>query len=366
VNNNHDLRIGYVPASEGLDRPTDRRRFCCYARKRGLAFEIADPSETYDLVVVTASGDISAWSQYGKGKAKVIYEQLDAYLATPALSAKGLLRGVAKYAVGQNRRLLLNYSEGLREMCRRADAVICTTVEQRKEIQQYCGNVHVILDFQGDAVRSIKRDYSAGEILHFVWEGLPENMRFLWEIRDVLREIRKKKKIALHVVTALRYGKYLHGRVSQQRTEDEARKIFDPVFVYAWHEQTCSAVCAACDIALIPIPLDDAFAAGKAENKLLFFWRVGVPTIVSATNAYTRTMQQCGLSMACQTSTEWRSVLEQYMDDERARREAGERGKAFAERQYGEEKLLAQWDYLFESVLGRTVNEPQVECAERV
>jgi hypothetical protein len=352
-----DLRVGYTPHSEALDGPGDRRRFCYYARKRGIPFEVAHPSETYDVVVVTTSGDVSAWSRYGKGKARIIYEQLEAYFAEPQ-PARVLLRGIAKYALGKNRWLILNYTEGLREMCRRADAVICESPEQRSDIEAYCRNVHVILDFQTDAVRHIKQDYRAGETFHFVWEGLPHNLRFLSQIKDVLRAIQKKRRIALHVVAAPRYAKYLDGRlgmISQGRTAETLRQIFQPSYAYAWSEQTCSAICTSCDLAIIPVPLDNAFHAGRPENKLLLFWRMGMPTVVSATEAYTRTMEQCGLDMACRTAEDWQSMLERYMADERARREAGERGRAFAESTYGEERLLGQWDAVFESVLGKGI-----------
>jgi len=346
------LRIGYVPVSDGFNRPGDRRRFVYYARKRNISFEIAKPSETYDVVVVTAGGDISAWRDYQKGKAKIIYDQVDAYLATPALSVKGLFRGIAKYALGQNRRLLLNYLAGVRDMCRRANIVICSTLEQQQDILPYCKDVRIVLDFQTDSLRSVKTDYFAGDTFHFVWEGLPENMRFLGEVRDVLKEFQKKHKIAIHVVTALRYGKYLHGRVSQRRTEDEAKKIFDPIYVYSWNELTCSSICTSCDLALIPIPLHNAFAASKPENKLLFFWRMGIPAIVTATPAHLRTMQQCGLSMACGTAQDWTTMLEKYVFDADARRDAGKRGREFAAKHHGEESLLAQWDDIFSSVLG--------------
>ncbi len=349
-----NLRIGYAPCGENLQLPGDRRRFCHYARKRNLAFEIARPTETYDVVVVTAMGDISVWKDYGKGRAKIIYDQVDAYLSTRTLSMKGLLRGAAKYAIRQNRHLLLNYATGIKEMCRRADAVICSTAEQQRDIHPYCRNVHVILDFQGRSVRSSKRDYSAGEVFSFVWEGLPANMQFLRKIRDVLLELGRKRRIAIHVITALRYGKYLNGRFGQRRTEDEAAKIFDPIHLYAWNEQTCSAISTACDLALIPIPLQDPVCAGKPENKLLFFWRLGMPAVVSATPAYARVMEQCGLPMACHSMQDWRVALDRYVHDEQARREAGLRGKAFAEQHHGEDGMLGQWDAVFDSVLGQS------------
>jgi len=42
--------------------------------------------------------------------------------------------------------------------------------------------------------------------------------------------------------------------------------------------------------------------------------------------------------------------LEKYMNDESARREAGQKGKAFADKNYSEEIMLSQWDKLFASV----------------
>src|SRR5260370_11719021 len=161
-------------------------------------------------------------------------------------------------------------------------------------------------------------------------------MRFLTGIRDVLLELRRKRKIAIHVITALRYGKCLNGRFAQRRTEDEAAKIFDPIHLYAWSEQTCSAISTACDLALIPIPLQDPVCAGKPENKLLFFWRLGMPVVVSATPAYTRVMQQCGLPMACQPAQDCRATLDRAVFAVQTRTVSRHRGKAFHYPTHGE------------------------------
>ena len=348
-----DARIGYAPYSESLARPGDRRRFCYYARKKNLSFEIARPSQTYDFVVVTAGADISLWSEYQRGKAKIVYDQIDSYLTIPKWDPKGLFRGLAKYVTGQNRRLLGNYSTGIERMCKRADAVICSTAEQRRDILPHCSNVHIVLDFHGSVVRTQKNDYSAGEVFNIVWEGLPGNLSTLSEIREVLRELQRKRSIALHAVTDLSYGKYLNGRFVRRRTDDVARKIFDPLYLYTWNEQTCSAIICACDLAVIPIPLQDPLFAGKPENKLHLFWRMGMPTVVSATPAYARAMRDCGLSMACQTLQDWRKILEQYVIGGDARREAGRRGKEFVERHHSEEAMLTQWDEVFFSILGK-------------
>jgi hypothetical protein len=346
------IRIGYGPISMSLEASGDRRRFCHYAGKRKIPFEIARPGETYKVVVLTQGADISVWRSYERNGTKIILDMPDAYLAIPRLDPKGLLRGLAKFAVRQNRRLLLNYTRGLEEMCERADAVVCASQEQATLVSPFCSNVHAVLDFQGACIRTRKEQYAAGEVFHLVWEGLPGNVQFLREIADVLRDLQGRHKIALHVITALRYGKYLHGRIAQRRTEDEARKIFEPIYVYAWNEQTISAISCACDLAVIPIPLSNELCAGKPENKLLFFWRLGIPAVVTATPAHLRTMRQCGLSMACHSPEDWKTLLERYICDEDARREAGQRGKAFAEQYHGEERMLTEWDAVFRSVLG--------------
>lgn len=99
-----------------------------------------------------------------------------------------------------------------------------------------------------------------------------------------------------------------------------------------------------------PLPLDRPFEAGKPENKLVGFWRMGVPVLTSATPAYVRTMRAAGLDMHCSTSDEWLARLTRYAGDEEARRAAGEAGRTSAEERYGEGRLLAEWDQVLASL----------------
>ena len=69
-------RIGYVPMSNSFNSP-GIRRFVYYASKRNLTFEIADPLKKYDLVVITQNADLSIWSQYEAGGAKIVYDFID-------------------------------------------------------------------------------------------------------------------------------------------------------------------------------------------------------------------------------------------------------------------------------------------------
>jgi hypothetical protein len=228
-------------------------------------------------------------------------------------------------------------------MCRRADAVVCATEEQRADIIPFCSNVHIILDHHDDLVREVKSEYSAGEVFSFVWEGLPHTLRWFAEIAHVLRAIGRERTVALHLITDPEFSEFA-GRFRRRRTVDVARSMFEPVHLHQWNDRMLSHVATGFDLGLIPLSLDQPFTRGKPENKLLLLWRMGIPTVVSATPAYARAMNSAALPMACSTPAEWRTTIERYMDDEALRREAGERGRAFAESYHSSAQLLNRWE----------------------
>lgn len=347
------LRIGYVPSTPSFTAPSDRRRFVHYARRRGLAFEIASPSETYDVVVLTQRADISTWLRYPSGRTKIIYDAIDSYLAIPPWDPKQALRGLVKFVSRQSRFLQLSYHKAIQQMCQRADAVICSTEEQKQLIQPFCSNVRIILDFQTNDVSAVKTDYARNETFNFVWEGLASSGIPTALLREILEPISHQNKIALHLITDLVYHRYSDLYV-KTHTVDVVNRNFGPfakhVYLYQWNPIVLSRMATACDLALIPIPLDNSFQRGKPENKLLLFWRMGIPTVTSATPAYARVMKQCDLPMACSTVSDWHAVIQQYMGDESSRKQAGKAGWHFAETHYSEEQLLRQWDEVFASL----------------
>lgn len=357
------LHIGYVPFGEGSLHPFDLRNFIHYARKRNLKINIFRPGEDYDLIILTPRVDLSFWSRLPKGKAKIVFMLVDSYLAVPRFHIKGFVRGFAKYFLREHKHLRFNYVKALQDMCKRADAVICTTLEQKNDIRNHCKNVHVILEFHCKLVQEIKTDYSIGEQVNFVWEGRPENIGELAQIRDVLVQLRKKHPLALHVITDLTYKKYMN-KVRTVSMTDELKHIFGDsyssnvvggnksmVYLYQWNLEMFSRIITSCDIAVIPLNEKDSLVYGKPENKLLLFWRMGMPTVTSDTPAYSRAMDQCGTQWSCKNSGEWLEKFEKLILDPKAREYAGLQGKRIADTVYSETQYLKQWDELFESTL---------------
>lgn len=340
-------RVGYVPISSSLTQPGDRRRFVHYARARHIPFEVAVPGRHYDVVVLSQAADVTTWARKRTGK--IVFDLIDSYLAIPKTDWRGLLRGTAKFVSRQHQHWEPSHWAALGAMCRRADAVVCATQEQQAAIQRYCRNVHRVLDIHSAAATHVKSDYRAHEPFRLVWEGLPYTLHLLLQLAPTLEQLSKHRPIELHVVSNPSAPRWL-GRFGTKDTRRTVASVFPTAVFHEWRDVDFAENVTRCDVAIIPLDLRDAFTRGKPENKLLLFWRVGMPVVASASPAYVRAMEGAGEMLACATEADWTRVLTLVMNDEALRRRAGEGGRAFAEREYSEEKLLAKWDAVFQSI----------------
>lgn len=341
--------IGYVPYSTDLGQPADRRRFPYYAAKRGIEFELADPAKDYEAVVVTPRANLAQWTRYRGGK--LVFDMVDSYLDVPATNPKQLLRGPAKFLTREATTPFFSWRRAVEKILERADGATCATPEQAATISRFCANVHPILDFQTNMVTHVKEDYEASAPFKLVWEGLGENVRWFSEIREPLQELARQRPVQLHLVTAVQF-KQISQRFWTRDTARIAAGFFDDVRVHQWTEDGVSAIATTCDLALIPLPLDRPLEAGKPESKLVSFWRMGLPAVTSSTPAYQRVMAAAGQGLHCSTQAEWTTALTRLAGDAVARREAGQGGRVYAEREYGDERLLAAWDAVFASLSG--------------
>ena len=344
------LRVGYAPLSSTLDQPGDRRRFPYYAARRGLEFEIADAAQDYDVVVVSQRADVVQWARH-QGRALLVYDLIDAYLAGAARDWKSRGRGVAKYAIGEIVRPVADYRRAIEGMCFRADAVVCSTPQQKHDISRLSDNVHVVLDAHLEFGDTVKQDYRARGTLNLLWEGQAENIPALEVVAEALRSSTLVDRAVVHLFTDLWYYRYLRsvGRRSSVRL---ARRLFPHVFFYEWNPQLFASLATGCDLALAPVDLSTALTAGKPENKLLLYWRLGLPVLASASDAYVRVTQEAGVgATTCRNAEDWRAALERYGPDDDGRREIAERGLRYVADHHSEEQLLTRWDGVFESIL---------------
>jgi len=341
------LKIGFAPLSENLgQQPGDRRRFLYYAKKRNINFEIATVDSQYDVVILTQAADHSHWIRRANSKTKYIFDFTDSYLAADPYEIKSLARGTAKYLSGQHKYFRPNFWKTLEDMCACSEAVICVTDEQANSIRPFCNNIYQILDVHDEAIIDIKTDYSVGPVFNLIWEGFPVNLFPFFEIKEILSDIDQNSPIALHFVTDIQYFQYLNS-YRKKNTIDLINKIFHRSYLYQWNVTTFSKIAKACDAAIIPLDLDYPLTKGKPENKLSLFWKLGLPTITSASPACDRAMKKAGLNQACQNSKDWADQLEKLINDKRYRETTGIGVREFAEKEYHTNKIIEQWDKIF-------------------
>lgn len=356
------LRIGYVPLGKRYLHPFDLRNFVYFAKKRGIPFEIFSPEKKYDAVVLAPNADVTVWSSCPYGGPKIIFQFVDSYLAA-AFSLKNTLRGLAKYLAGEHRILRLDYSRSVIDMCSRADAVVCATEEQRDYIGKFCPKTHIVLEFNHGLSLETKKDYSIGSVVNLVWEGRPENTLSLGLIKEALVDLNEKYALALHVITDLSYKKFM-GKTGSVSIQKLLKKMFGAtcrsntvggrrslVYLYQWNPSLMSRIVTGCDIAVLPLNSRDSLMWGKPENRLVLFWRMAMPVVVSATPAYRRAMERAGLDHYCENKNEWEAKLENMILDVEARKRSGLLGKKAADDLYSEEKYLRKWDEVLSSVL---------------
>lgn len=346
-------RIGYSSSSKSLLESGDRRRFCSYSNHRNFNYEIADYNKEYDIVFLSYYlCDIPKWIEYKKkqgNKTKIIFEIVDSYLFENNIF-KSIFRGVSKFIDGTYSKVYLDYKKAIIDIVKISDAVVCTTAEQKKELEKYNSNVHILLDITKDDISKQKNNFYIGNKLKLVWEGMPYTLQNLLILKKVFNEMRDE--IELHVITDETYykfsKKYILRNSANILSSIKCKKVF-----YKWEKSSLSENIINCDLAIIPIDLKNKFAAGKPENKLILFWQHSIPTLTSNTPAYTRTMKQIGLSnMTCDNPDEWGKAISNYMSSSVLQRvEISRKVTKFSNEYHSVEMRIKQWDACFSSVM---------------
>jgi hypothetical protein len=346
------LRVGYVPNARDMNGPADRRRLCYYAKKRGMELEFAEPGVAYDLVVLSAQADLSVWSHRPLGARRIVFDMPDSYLSQH-MCLPELIKAPAKYLTGQWSNFEPSFGRAVRRMCSVADAVICSTPEQREMLLRYNSTVTDILDFHFGELSCEKTDYAAHKPFRVVWEGVGNSLYGLSRAASALRRVSQDHPLELHVITDLRYRR-MNSPFGGECARKNVSRFLPGVksYLYEWNTAFFSDIATGCDLAIIPTDVSVPMIEAKPENRLILFWRMGLPVLTSRTSAYARVMTKAGINGTCSDPDEWYRSLSQYVCDEATRKKNVGSGRHYATENCSEALLLQRWDELFGTVLG--------------
>jgi hypothetical protein len=346
------LKIGYVPNSCDLSHPADRRRIVYWAKKRGHEITL-DLSAKKDVIVLSGRADLTKWSELDV-RPPLILDLVDGYLGNE-LFWRDWLRGAGKILTGQNSGRIRPFRKIVGEACQLAQAVICETSEQRKTILPFCTNTHAILDFHEEfPMLPFRPETQSDNFPSLMWEGLPFTAKGLLQLEKAFIEISRSYPISLEMVTDLFYPLFL-GRYFKQDTRKIIQglpEVLGKQFrITEWNIEEVVDAAQRSHLAVLPLNPSGTLNPLKAENRLLMMWRIGLPTLVSPSLAYTRVMQVTEIDGVCHNPEEWKEKILLLMNSVKLREEWVNRGQQYIRDTHSEELVMSAWDNLIDSVI---------------
>ena len=345
-------KIGYVPNSGDLGHPADRRRIVYWARKRGHEITL-DLSTNHDVIVLSGRADLTKWSELDV-RPPLILDLVDGYLGDE-LFWRDWLRGAGKVLTGQNSGRIRPFRKIVGEACQLAQAVICETSEQKETILPFCTNTHAILDFHEEfPMLPFRPETQSDKFPSLMWEGLPFTAKGLLQLEKAFTEISRSYPISLEMVTDLLYPLFL-GRYFKQDTRkimQRVPEILGKQFrITEWKIEAVVDAAQRSHLAVLPLDPSGTLNPLKAENRLLMMWRIGLPTLVSPSLAYTRVMQATEIDGVCHSPEEWKEKILVLMNSVKLREEWVNRGQQYIRDTHSEEHVMSAWDNLIDSVI---------------
>jgi hypothetical protein len=348
------LKVGYWPLSSNLMSAGDRRRVVFWAQSRGHQL-ITDLSQKVDVIIASEKSNFNS-QVFAKLNVPLIFDLVDAYLS-PLNAFDDLARGIAKNISGDISGGIRPFSQHVRDFCHRADAVICSSIEQETEIRPYCLNTHVILDSHDEIpFNAVKfSDFQGNKKNHILWEGQPATIRGVRSISSTLSRLTKSNDVHFDFVTDEIYYQFL-GKYVKRNTLSLLRKdlgeIRSNVCLTPWTLSNLLKSAERSSMAIIPVDLSIPMQRFKPENRLLIMWRLGLPCLTSATPSYVRVSNEAGVNAVCKDSDAWLNNSYRLIDDLEFAFDETRRGQNYLNSFHTSDILLDKWDKAVESVLG--------------
>jgi len=345
------LRICYLPFSENYEAPGDRRRLVFWAKLSGHELT-SNLKEKCDLIVLSEKANFRD-PLIKKNGAPVILDLIDGYLSPKSLN-EDILRGLAKKLDRQVSGPWMRFSKNIEVIARAANAVICSSIEQKNVITPFNSNTHVILDSHSEIpFQSFRKRTDFIKHLSLFWEGLPYTAYGLRRINPTLVELNKKYKTELNCVTDVEYHRILgkYWTMSTQKSLNKKLKISSSrINVFPWSVTNLCLISAISHLALLPLNTEIPMQRLKPENRLLIMWRLGLPCVTSDSPAYIRLSNQITHSFTCSTTDEWLKNILRYTSVDLAESQVSQ-GQDYIREYHSDEVLLGKWNSAIASVL---------------
>ena len=346
-----NISLAYIPCAENCKAPGDRRRFIFFAKTLDIKYEIYNPKKIYNILVATESADPKIILDLPK-ETILIYDFIDAFLSENLFSLQAILRGSKKYFSGESKKFYLNYKNAYKDILRRSNYVICSTEEQVKFIKPFCKNVQVLIDAHFDDCYKIKKIFDPkSKKINIAWEGSNQTLKPFIKIAKEISKTEIAQRVHYHVVTdeksstflnKLKYGKSISRFLKKQNL---------PFSFYEWDVKAINNLTEICDIAIVPIDTKKKINFLKSAQRLLLFWRLGLPVIASNNPAHKEFMNKVQLNLCASSKKEWVKYIKEFIDNPKLVKNNSLVIQKYVACNLTKDSKIKEWVSLFEKII---------------
>ena len=318
------IRVGYVPYSQDLQHPADRRRLAAWAKDKKCELNTSNPLDS-DILVLSNEANFGYWLK--RAKQPVILDLVDGYLGENPNLIRDVLRNIVRSFRGTSSLRWLTYTRHLRTACRQSTAIIVASPEQRELVKKFNPNVFVILDDHSELISEIESSFpfdnssvQQSQNRYVFWEGFGYTLKHFKFIAKDLDRFLDEYNWGMYLVTVEkfpRWGGYLGEIVTKELVADIFPRSSKLIQIIPWSIENLKNFSAKSEFAVIPISASDKFAAMKSENKLLSMWQLGLPTIFSDIPSYNRVAIAAKQDGACVKGANWFQYLQRMANSTR-------------------------------------------------
>lgn len=346
-----NVRVGYVPYSTDLQHPGDRRRLASWATDKAIELKIENPLES-DLLILSNAANFGYWLK--RARQPVILDLVDGYLGEHPSFIKDFTRNVVRSISRSSDLRWITYTNHLRSACRKSTAVIVASPEQKDVILKFNRNVHIILDDLSeldspaldlpDEIPSVEPDWPTQWIF---WEGFGFTLMHFQSVARDIDCFLKEAGWGMYLVTNIEFPKW-GGYIGKEKTRSLIDKWFplsaSNIEIVPWTLKNLTEYAHRSTIGIIPIDLEDRFAALKPENKLLSMWQLGLPCLFSPIHSYKRVAIASKQESAIVAPSHWLSALRRIASSHADQAKMTEAGRDYVKLNHSHEILVAKWE----------------------
>lgn len=350
--------IWYAAQSTDLTHPIDRRRFPWWASVRGVGFQTNGFQRDVKLAVLTPMADLPFWLTLRSRNPglRLMFDMVDNYLTDGRGNLRDRLRSLERILSRRFSFTSRSYEYWLHRTLHEADAVVVGSAEQAARMHLIRPGALPVADWHGEYPDLPLTQPADGSALTLLWEGQGVTLKHLLWLSPTLKQLAKQVgRVQLEVLSSMttpRFG----DRYFLQATEAILQTIRSErvaVRLVPWSPSAVADASRRAHLAIIPIDPTDQFARLKPENKLLIYWRLGLPTLVSPTPSYTRVMNTAEVPGLCGERQEWIARASDLTSSPSKRQLHVERGKNYLNHYHQDKQLLSIWDTAIQTAFAK-------------